>query len=240
MEADKATQTLKEVYSLNLGVKTIYNSELDEENECIYISGNMYSGILSDIINGKDLLEFNLDKGFYEQNEGKKLGYWQELVNNIDIDHPETYLMRNGLTLLHFLIILGYDKLVGEYLEKIKFLESSYSLDPESHPFKIALKINDPKVLEALAYSVGNDPCLDFNENMFFRALKSSSENFRKMISNTLLFHSKLDIKNLPTTAILSEEKLPLCFLNDDTKLSDTQLKEKIKEFEEDGEPRKL
>ena len=91
-----------------------------------------------------------------------------------------------------------------------------------------------------MAYSLGNSPCLDFNENLFFKALKSSSENFRKMISNTLFFHSRLNIDSLPTTAILSEEKLPLCFINDETKLTDTKLKEKIKVFEEDGEPHKL
>ena len=76
----------------------------------------MYIGILSDIKNGKDLLSLNIEKGFSEQNEDKRSGYWQELVNNVDADDPETYQMRNGITLLHFLIVLEYDHLVKEYL----------------------------------------------------------------------------------------------------------------------------
>ena len=194
-------------------------------------------GIAGDVKNSNEGLDIDFHLGFYEENESKKLGYWQGLVTNVDEDKPSSYQMRNGICLLHLLIVQGYDKLVEEYLKKIKYGESYFSIDPSVNPLKIALKLNDPKILDSLAYSVGTDPCLEFNEEIFFRTLKSSSENFRKMISNSLFYHKQLNIKRLPTTAILIPEKMPLCFLSEETLLTDTKLKEKIKKFEEDGEP---
>ena len=57
------------------------------------------------------------------------------------------------------------------------------------------------------------------------------------MISNSLFYHEELNIEHHPTTAILNEERLPICYLDDETKMSDTKLQEKIEKFENDGEP---
>ena len=68
-------------------------------------------------------------------------------------------------------------------------------------------------------------------------ALKSSSENFRIMISNSLFYHKKLTIDHLSDTAILNPEDMPLCFLSKEKKLKDEKLKEKIERYLDDGEP---
>ena len=193
--------------------------------------------VVQDIKKSTEVLVIDHKLGFQEKNETKKYGYWKGLLNEVDEDIPATYHIRNGISLLHVFIVLGYDDLAGEFLKKIEYKESLFNVDQDYHPLKIALKINDPKTLDVLAYTLGDTPCLDFNQELFFKALKSSSENFRKMISNSLFFHKELSIENLPTTAILNPEELPLCFLSEDTELVDSKLKELIRRFDEDGEP---
>ena len=148
-----------------------------------------------------------------------------------------TYKINGGLTLLHFLILYGYDKLIIEYFEKIEFDEIDYDFDLDYHPFSIALKLNNPNVLDTLAYVLRKKNCLTFKEELFFKVLKSASENFRKLISNTLFYHNRLEIDHLPETAILDPDKMPLCFKDNAKILTDEKLKQKIEKYLEDGEP---
>ena len=119
---------------------------------------------------------------------------------------------------------------------KIGFDEFDYDTDMTYHPLSIALMINNSNVLDTLAYMLGKSNCLKFNEELFFKALKSSSESFRKLISNTLFYHNKLDIEHLPDTVILDTDQMPLCFVGKDENITYKKLKEKIERYLEDGE----
>ena len=232
-DIDRDNNKLMKVNEIAFYMQYFENCTFDWQNKLIYAESSREIVVIGDILDNNFLLDINYNSFKYENNQELKMN---DKIKSINKEIISSYKSIGGITLLHFLIACNEEKLLIEYLGKIDFNEAHYDIGIDYHPLTIALMINNSKILDALAYILGKTNCLRFQEELFFKGLKSSSESFRKMISNTLFYHNKLDIQHLPNTAILDVDHMPLCFVDKDEKMTDEKLKEKIEKYLEDGE----
>ena len=125
-------------------------------------------------------------------------------------DDTTTYLLKNKMSLLYFAVLSERDDLVPEVFERSRYNEDHYS--EEFHPVKLALKMDNYKLLDVLGkYFMNHEGLLNVTEDMLLQALRCSSDMFKEAVI-AQLFKYELKEEMVPNTIRGKDSHFPLSF----------------------------
>ena len=115
--------------------------------------------------------------------------------------------MANGIGLIHFLIVNKNPELLDKYLTKVPYCAKRWSFNKAYSPLGLAMVVNHLGILSVLESHLKDDPCIEFNESLYWKAVDIGHQGFRDLILSTLFFHSGLDIEELPSTFTVNSSR---------------------------------
>ena len=112
--------------------------------------------------------------------------------------------MANGIGLIHFIIVNKLSELLDKYFTKVPYDARKWSFNKAYHPLTLAIAVNDQEIFSVLESHLKDNPCIEFNEGLYWKAANLGHQGFRDLILSTLFFHSELEIEDLPSTFIVN------------------------------------
>ena len=125
--------------------------------------------------------------------------FLEKMVEQADPEDFQSYRMANGISLIHFLIVNRLGNLLTHFLEKVPYSSKRWSYNKAFSPLELAMLVNDLEILNILVHHLKDNPCIEFSESLYWKAVHIGHQGFRDLILSTLFFHSELEIDHLPS-----------------------------------------
>ena len=168
--------------------------------------------MFTDINRSKDTI--NLDSKRLINRAGNRLNrsFVKGLITKVHPKDFNTFITKQGIS-LHSLCLLTNMNEEFEMLVKTIGLEDHGMLfNEELHPVEIAIDTVNFKAMDVIAKHLEKKSSLLVTENLFSKALDSSSVGFKKAIVEAFLNPPGLDKDNLPNALAISSSEFPYIY----------------------------
>jgi len=168
--------------------------------------------MFTDINRSKDTL--NLDSKRLINRAGNRLNrsFVKGLITKVNPKDFNTFITKQGISLHSLCLLTNMNEEFENLVKTIGLEDHGMLFNEELHPVEIAIDTVNFKAMEVIAKHLEKKSSLLVTENLFSKALDSSSVGFKKAIVEAFLNPPGLDKDNLPNALAISSSEFPYIY----------------------------